>query len=313
MDAIIAYDDHLTGETMLLKIRNALYVESLESNLIPPFVMRLAGIQVNECPKFLSKHPTIQDHSLFFKSEDIRILLQLKNTISYFPTRLPSQSELQVYNTPDILTLSLSPESPNWNPHNSSYSTQEASMMDSRGDIIQRKDRTFLISDVVAHVLEPALLCNALIDRRNATSNITSNIQRVSCVMENGLTAFNSKYKRTFSISVVSSRGAGSDLTPERLAKVFDVPIEVALQTMRFTNRDVPRNTKDISLNVRNNQDDQLLRYGRLQYSLYTDTSFAVATRGKKAKSGKSGVSIRGNTSFKFLEQTLDGLVFILW
>ena len=187
VDAIIAYDDHLTGETMLLKIRNALYVESLESNLIPPFVMRLAGIQVNECPKFLSKHPTIQDHSLFFKSEDIRIPLQLKNTISYFPTRLPSQSELQVYNTPDILTLSLSPESPNWNPHNSSYSTQEASMMDSRGDIIQRKDRTFLISDVVADVLEPALLCNALIDRRNATSNITSNIQRVSCVMENGL------------------------------------------------------------------------------------------------------------------------------
>ena len=73
----------------------------------------------------------------------------------------------------------------------------------------------------------------------------------------------------------------------------------LSLQTMRFTNRDVPRNTKDISLNVRNNQDDQLLRYGRLQYPLYTDTSFAVATRGKKAKSGKSGVSIRGNTCFQ--------------
>ena len=71
--------------------------------------------------------------------------------------------------------------------------------------------------------------------------------------MEDGLTTFNPKNKRTFSISVVSSRGAGSDLTPERLAKVFDVPIEVALQTMRYTNRDVPRNTKDISLNVRNN------------------------------------------------------------
>ena len=66
VDAIIAYDDPLTGETMLLKIRNALYVESLESNLIPPFVMRLAGVEVNECPKFLSKYPTEQDHSLFF-------------------------------------------------------------------------------------------------------------------------------------------------------------------------------------------------------------------------------------------------------
>ena len=102
VDAIIAYDDNLTGETMLLKIRNALYVESLESNLIPPFVMRLAGIEVNECPKFLSKYPTEQDHSLFFREEDVRIPLQLKNTISFFPSRLPSQAELQVMNTSDI-------------------------------------------------------------------------------------------------------------------------------------------------------------------------------------------------------------------
>ena len=87
---------------MLLKIRNALYVESLESSLIPPFVMRLAGIEVNECPKFLSKYPTEQDHSLFFREEDVRIPLQLKNTISFFPSRLPSQAEFQVMNTSDI-------------------------------------------------------------------------------------------------------------------------------------------------------------------------------------------------------------------
>ena len=41
------------------------------------------------------------------------------------------------------------------------------------------------------------------------------------------------------------------------------------------------------------------MRYEKLQWPLYTDTSFAVATRGKKAKGGKSGVSIRGNTCFQ--------------
>ena len=118
-------------------------------------------------------------------------------------------------------------------------------------------------------------------------------------MMEDGLTAFNPKNRQVFSVSVVSSRGATSDLKPERLAKIFDIPIEVALHTMRVTNRDFPRNTTDIPLNVRNNQDDQLLRYGRLNWPLYTDTSFAVATRGKKTKQGKSGTSMRGNTCFQ--------------
>ena len=80
---------------------------------------------------------------------------------------------------------------------------------------------------------------------------------------------------------------------------VFNIPIEVALQTMRVTNRDFPRNTTDTTLNVRHHQNDQLLRYGRLKYVLYCDTSFAVATRGKKKKPGKSGTSVRGNTCFE--------------
>ena len=120
----------------------------------------------------------------------------LKNTISYFPTRIPSQEELQVMNTSDIKTLLLTPELLHWNPHTSNYSEQETSMLDSRGNVIQRKERAFLISDVVSNVLDPALLCNALIDRRNASSNSGSDIQRISCVMEDGLTAFNPKNRQ---------------------------------------------------------------------------------------------------------------------
>ena len=53
VDANVAYDEPTSGKTMLLKIRNALYIERLNSNLIPPFIMRLAGIKVNGCPRFL--------------------------------------------------------------------------------------------------------------------------------------------------------------------------------------------------------------------------------------------------------------------
>ena len=196
VDAIVAYDEPTSGKTMLLKIRNALYVQSLHSNLIPPFIMRLAGIEVNECPKFLSKYPTEHDHSLFFKDEDVRIPLELRNTISYIPSRVPTQDELQIMNTPDIKLLLLTPDSPSWNtswnPHNSSYTDQEKAMTDSFGNILQRKEKSFLISDVVSKIIEPSLLCNALIDRCNASGTLVQMVKRVNCVLEDGLTAFNS-------------------------------------------------------------------------------------------------------------------------
>ena len=214
VDAIVAYDDPTSGNTMLLKIRNALYVQSLHSNLIPPFLMRLAGIEVNECPKFLSKHPTEHDHSLFFKDEDVRIPLELRNTISYIPSRIPTQDELQVMNTPDIKLLLLTPDSPSWNPHNSNYTDQEKAMTDSFGNILQRKEKSFLISDVVSKIIEPSLLCNALIDRCNASGTPVQMIKRVNCVLEDGLTAFNSNNILLYRINVVRSRGATSDLSP---------------------------------------------------------------------------------------------------
>ena len=38
----------------------------MDINLIPPFMMRLAGLEVDECPKFLSKEPNEQNHSMYF-------------------------------------------------------------------------------------------------------------------------------------------------------------------------------------------------------------------------------------------------------
>jgi hypothetical protein len=39
-------------------------VPAMEQNLIPPFVMREAGIVVNDTPKIHMKNPTIEAHSL---------------------------------------------------------------------------------------------------------------------------------------------------------------------------------------------------------------------------------------------------------
>ena len=117
--------------------------------------------------------------------------------------------------------------------------------------------------------------------------------------MENGIIPSGQTTSAAHSISVVKARGQKSDIDPNRLGKVLGVTPEVALQTMRMTERYYPRNTTDISLNCRHYQDDAIIRYGRLKWKIYSDSGFASGSRGKKIKKQKRGVSVRGNTCFQ--------------
>ena len=94
VDAAVTYEDEQSSKVYILIIKNALHVESMDNHLVPPFLMRIAGIEVDECPKFLSRNPSISNHSLFFRDLDLRIPLCLHNTISYLPTRLPTPDEI---------------------------------------------------------------------------------------------------------------------------------------------------------------------------------------------------------------------------
>ena len=53
VNTVVAYDCKFTGKTYILVIYNALHMKSMEVNLIPPFMLRLSGLEVNECRKFL--------------------------------------------------------------------------------------------------------------------------------------------------------------------------------------------------------------------------------------------------------------------
>ena len=75
IDCLLTYDDEFTSKTYLILIRNAISVPSMNHHLIPPFVMRLAGLIVDECPKFLASSPSIENHSIYFPKDKIRIPL----------------------------------------------------------------------------------------------------------------------------------------------------------------------------------------------------------------------------------------------
>ena len=78
VNAAVAYDCDITGGTHILVICNALYFKNMDTNLIPSFIMRLAGLEIDECPKFLSRQPKESNHSMYFPTQDIRIPFQIE-------------------------------------------------------------------------------------------------------------------------------------------------------------------------------------------------------------------------------------------
>ena len=106
-----------------------------------------------------------------------------------------------------------------------------------------------MVSDVDNNVL----LVNNMLER-NLISDVTKSLSSlvISGVSENG----NILTSENIGLSAVVSNGAMSDLDPKRLSETFDCSPDVALKTLKVTERVYPRNTTDISLNKRYPQFD---------------------------------------------------------
>ena len=94
VDTALRYECPYNGTTHILIIRNALYVPSMDNHLIPPFIMREAGIQVNEVPKIHQDDVDVSDHSIYFSETDFRMPLSLTGVFSYLPVSTPSVETL---------------------------------------------------------------------------------------------------------------------------------------------------------------------------------------------------------------------------
>jgi hypothetical protein len=97
VSAAVAYDDPTTGEVIMLVVHQAIYIPTMDHNLLCPMQIRMNDHLVDECPKFLHPRPNDDTHAIKFSdtSEDpgYRIPLQLFGVTSYFPTRKPTQEE----------------------------------------------------------------------------------------------------------------------------------------------------------------------------------------------------------------------------
>eukprot|EP00984_Skeletonema_dohrnii_P000995 scaffold318_cov96-Skeletonema_dohrnii-CCMP3373.AAC.6 len=139
VDAALAYHCPYSDKVYILIVSKALWVPSMAHNLACPFIMREAGIEVNEKAKQHCESPTVEEHSIYDPSTELRIPLQLDGIFSCFPTRALTKEEyrnIQWYIDRGRV-VHLCPKVPNWDPNDSYYADRETSYLDCDGNIVE--------------------------------------------------------------------------------------------------------------------------------------------------------------------------------
>ena len=86
VDVMLAYDCERTNQVYLLVLRNVLYIESMDDNLIPPFILQEAGLTMNKRAKIHYQKGTMteEDHTIQECETGLFITMQLRSIFSYF-------------------------------------------------------------------------------------------------------------------------------------------------------------------------------------------------------------------------------------
>ena len=315
VDAAIAYDCQYQHKTFLFIIRNALHIPDIEHNLIPPFIMREAGLIVKDTAKIHIADPDSSDHAISFPDIDLRVPLQLWGVFSFFHSRMPTSDEIahcdKVFITPD---------SSNWDPYSDHFARNEESMLDYDGNIVNRKQRK-------AHILDLPSISMTEDEFEYSVSSVAANAfissdyndmqydhDRVNVITEelSKLQLRNEESKFKMSIgATVGYRDGSCDLfepmfgniddyhaaieatiaskphtiTPQFLSKIWNIKSDLAARTLDQTTQ-LNRTGGDNDLSRQFSTNDRMLRYKRINSQFFTDTFFVTA----------KGKSTRGNT-----------------
>ena len=124
VNAAVAYDCPHTGEVLILKINQAIQIESMSNNLLCIMQLRMNDVKVFDCPKFLTDNPDAQTHSILVPPAEgddfpLAVPLSLHGVTSYFSTRRPTLYEYESAEK-EGRSYDLTYDSPDWDPHSSS-------------------------------------------------------------------------------------------------------------------------------------------------------------------------------------------------
>ncbi|KAI2491972.1 hypothetical protein MHU86_22592 [Fragilaria crotonensis] len=124
----LAYDDPVTGETVILLVNQAIYLPNISHNLLSTMQVRLNDVIVNDCPRFLTDQLTDLTHSIAIpfdgSAQPYVIPLSLHSVTSSFPTRKPTIAEFE-----SLPHFSLTSDEPTYDPFDTSFAQQEEALL----------------------------------------------------------------------------------------------------------------------------------------------------------------------------------------
>ena len=131
----------------------------MENNLIPTFIMREAGLLVNDVARiYCGEDVSHKSHYIIVQEEDvdIHIKLRLDRIFSYSPTQSLTPEEIE--NIDYVEAIFFTPDSTSWDPYVERYEDEEDNFIDQKGDIIypQKHKRKLFNDQYVFDITIPA-------------------------------------------------------------------------------------------------------------------------------------------------------------
>ena len=105
----------------------------MDDNLVPPFILREAGLDVRDKPNIHCPIDELieEDHTIQDKDSGLLIPLRLRSTFSIFKTQKSTEEELDGSGIPVMLT----PNASEWMPYCTSYAENEDALINKKGEL----------------------------------------------------------------------------------------------------------------------------------------------------------------------------------
>ncbi len=116
-----AYDHPILQETLILLFHEALYFgKAMDHSLLNPNQLRDNGLTVDCCPRQYDKSSM---HAVYLPEEDLSLPFNMHGCISYLPTRLPTEKELERCSYVEMTSER------KWNPYSDTFQDIERPLL----------------------------------------------------------------------------------------------------------------------------------------------------------------------------------------
>ena len=141
VDVVVQYDSPYDVKSYILVIQNALHVPYMVNNLLPPFMLREAGVEVNDKAKIHMQDLMTDDHTMIFSETGFKT----PGIFSYFTTTKPTNNMLQDRSEVYILMPA------RWDPHLDVYAHNEDIMLNWEGNMKEHKhcDQRLVLDEIL--------------------------------------------------------------------------------------------------------------------------------------------------------------------